>query len=364
MSSNNSPTKTVQGPDPVPSTHAPTAPADDDRAAGEPVLTADHYSLEAVCKDGDATALAAVRRWLESGYAEVLDLTYFGSTGSDELATVLRKTTTLTSLTFRFHKSGFLDPLMAVAPSFRRLTSLHLAGCADALPAYAQLLARLNATQLQSLHVYCGHGDPSDISGPLVVLPALEALTVSFGRFRTSSMLPSALLPPTLRRVTLNKTAFSPTAWDAFAAHVAGPCLLDEIIFHDCTVFLVGVEYQVEKWLARWIERGVRKLAIYDTTEHAASALLRALPGCSSSVGVVLDIDSDLSMQTYLLFGRALASSRGVTIKLPPFMNCAGDERVVAEIQDMAAKYQIACHHQIVRGRVHRLVLEGPACAA
>ncbi|EQC29988.1 hypothetical protein SDRG_12268 [Saprolegnia diclina VS20] len=358
MSSNKHAAKTVQGPDPVPSTHAPAAPADDG-LADEP--TPDHCFLVAFWEEGDATMMGVVRRFLESGDAESLDLSYLGPAGSEELATVLRMTTPLSHFAFRFNMPEQLEPLMAVAPAFTRLTSLLLAAGADAMPAYAQLLARLNVTQLRSLHVTCGNGDPSDISGPLVVLPALETLTVSFGRFPTTGMLPSSLLPPTLRRITLNKMEFSPAAWGAFAVHVAAPCLLDEIVFYDCTVYMAGVEYQVEKWLARWLKRGLRKLSFDGTTEHAASALLRALPNTSSPVGVVLDIDSELSMQTYLLFGAALASCRGVTITLPPI---DGDESVGAEIQAMATKYQIACRHQSLHGRVHRLALESPAHAA
>ncbi|KDO18978.1 hypothetical protein SPRG_14815 [Saprolegnia parasitica CBS 223.65] len=255
--------------------------------------------------------------WLSPGHAEHLTFSFYAI--DDEvnpaLVPMLLKTTALSSLELCLSGAGFLAPLVAVAPSFSRLTSLRILTHRDDMPVLVHFLLHLNVTKLCTLSLECDSDDFNSLLPALSTLPALERLELIEGFLNRPS--PTAvMLPSTLRCVTFVRMMCTSTMWNLFAASIFQLRILDELAWIKCSVFrpsIATVPISVDA-VPDWIHRGG---TINDT---AAMALATALPRTTSHFGTILTLSgAPLSVHSYLTLGEALASCHGVSIVLPYF---------------------------------------------
>ncbi|EQC27287.1 hypothetical protein SDRG_14908 [Saprolegnia diclina VS20] len=312
----------------------------------EAVTTPAHRvaSITTPCIETDTSFLMALGRWLESKHASSLTLEYqhtdHRAAISAALAPMLAKTTSLKRVILYSSAPGVVAPLVAVAPSFKRLKQLDISVDEADKAALVQFLQRLNSAKLSSLRVVCEEMNLSPLLRVLATFLALTFLELRDGYF-VSNVLPAAggLFPPTLRHLVLDSTRFNADSWRVFAAHVPPTCAM-----------IVS--------LGDWIRRGLRQITFQESYlgDEKIEALATALSHAASPVGVVIDIDdTDLSRSTFVHVDRALATCRGISIALSPLRGLFNPQPPIRYVKH---------RYEHDGDRVRRIVLESPALTA
>ncbi|EQC29989.1 hypothetical protein SDRG_12269 [Saprolegnia diclina VS20] len=271
------------------------------------------------CPAREAAKISAIGRWLDSAYAETLVVSFFASDDPrdhDALSLMLPKTVALSTLDMCLKMPGLLAPLVAVAPSFTRLTRLRikLAHASD-MPVLVQLLTCLDGQRLTMLHITCPHYEYVNFGVLLDVLPSfpvLEDLSLARGSFAVDAMAPTARLPSTLRRVAFTSISFDGPAWNAFAAGLSSAYELESLTWLECKLS-TAITDAIMTTLPDWIRRGIQSIAMHkcDVSNESIMRLAAALPHTTSRLGAAFDIvdEYELSGPCYIAVDQALTTS-------------------------------------------------------